>query len=109
MTENQAKQKVAVCCDMRGMLSFMVLWLLTKEDMYGQQIADEIGKRRGNKPNPGTIYPALKDLQRRELIESKKEGVKTVYNLTEKGRVGAVEACQYFCRAYGDIFREYQC
>ena len=109
MTEHDTSKTITTCCDMRGMLSFMILWLLTKEDMYGQQIAEEIGKRRGNKPNPGTIYPALKDLQKRKLIISRKEGIKTIYHITEKGRVGAVEACQYFCRAYGDIFREYQC
>ena len=45
-------------CDMRGMLSFTILWLLSKRPMYGQELAMEIGKRRGDKPNPGTIYPA---------------------------------------------------
>ena len=53
------------CCDMRGMLSFMILWLLSKRPMYGQELATEIGKRRGTKPNPGTIYPALKELEKR--------------------------------------------
>jgi DNA-binding PadR family transcriptional regulator len=109
MTENETKQRIDICCDMRGMLSFTILWLLTKEDMYGQQIAEELRKRRGSKPNPGTIYPALKDLQNRELIVSRKAGVRTIYRLTEKGKIGAVEACRYFCRAYGDIFKEYQC
>ena len=40
------------CCDMRGMLSFMILWLLSKKPMYGQQLATEIGKRKGANPNP---------------------------------------------------------
>ena len=54
----------AEMCDMRGMLSFMILWLLSTRPMYGQELATEIGKRRGDKPNPGTIYPALKDLSK---------------------------------------------
>ncbi len=34
------------CCDMRGMLSFMILWLLQKKPMYGDEIAQELGKSR---------------------------------------------------------------
>jgi DNA-binding PadR family transcriptional regulator len=95
------------CCDMRGMLSFLILWLLSKKDMYGQELAKEIGKRRGTKPNPGTIYPALRELSKRGLIESKKEGRITIYRITEKGRKGIRTACEYFCRAFGEIFAEH--
>jgi DNA-binding PadR family transcriptional regulator len=31
--------------------------------MHGQEIASELAKRRGEKPSPGTIYPALKALK----------------------------------------------
>lgn len=96
------------CCDMRGMLSFLALWLLSKRDMYGQEIAKEIGKRRGSKPNPGTIYPALKELEKRGFIRSETEGRKTVYHLTEKGRRGIQGACKYFCKAFREIFEEYR-
>jgi len=95
------------CCDMRGMLSFLILWLLSKKDMYGQELAEEIGKRRGTKPNPGTIYPALKELKKRGLIKSKKEGKITNYSITEKGRRGIQSACEYFCKAFGEIFQEH--
>ena len=94
------------CCDMRGMLSFFVLWLLTKEPMHGQKIAQEIAKRRGAKPTPGTIYPALKDLSQRGLIKREKQGKRIIYSLTDKGRQGIEEACQYFYRAFGEIFEE---
>jgi PadR family transcriptional regulator, regulatory protein PadR len=30
------------CCDMRGMLGFLILFLLSKKPMHGQEIADEI-------------------------------------------------------------------
>jgi PadR family transcriptional regulator PadR len=94
------------CCDMRGMLSFLILWLLSKKTMYGQELAEEIGKRRGTKPNPGTIYPALKELKKRGLINSKKEGRITNYHITEEGRKGIQTACDYFCKAFGEIFQE---
>ena len=94
------------CCDMRGMLSFLILWLLSKRPMYGQELAKEIGKRRGTKPNPGTIYPALKELKKRGLIKPKKEGRVTNYHITEEGRKGIQKACEYFCKAFGEIFRE---
>ena len=106
--EGRSENTPPDCCDMRGMLSFMVLWLLLRRDMYGQEIAEEMGRRRGAKPNPGTLYPALKDLAEKGLIVARQEGRRKVYSLTEEGRRGANEACEYFCRAYGDIFKEFQ-
>ncbi len=88
---------------MRGMLSFMILWLLSKRPMYGQELAAEIEKRRGDKPNPGTIYPALKDLAHRGMIESHSEGRNNVYELTEEGRTGLLKALAYFRNAFGEM------
>ncbi len=91
-------------CDMRGMLSFMILWLLSKRPMYGQELATEIGKRRGEKPNPGTIYPALKDLSNRGMIKAHPEGHNNVYDLTQRGRASLSKALEYFRKAFGEIF-----
>jgi len=88
---------------MRGMLSFMILWLLTKRPMYGQELAVEIGKRKGEKPNPGTIYPALKELTGRGLIQVSSDGRRTIYELTDRGDVTVTRAQKYFIRAYKDI------
>ncbi len=90
-------------CDMRGMLSFTILWLLSKRAMYGQEIATEIGKRRGDKPNPGTIYPALKDLAKHRFIEARIEGRSSVYWLTKNGALSLAKSKKYFERAFGDI------
>lgn len=100
----QEGKREQFCCDMRGMLSFMILWLLSNRPMYGQELAGEIAKRRGERPNPGTIYPALKGLNERGLIYFRKEGRITVYELTAEGRTGFVEARRYFARAFGEIF-----
>ncbi len=91
------------CCDMRGLLTFQILWELDKEEMNGQQIADKIAKRRGAKPTPGTIYPALKELKKENLIKGRKEGRQIVYHLTEKGKKGLADASRYFLQAFGDI------
>ncbi len=96
------------CCDMRGMLSFQILWLLTKKSMHGQEIAKEIGARRGKTPNPGTIYPALEELTKKGLITKETQGRKTIYSLTAEGRKGIKEACMYFCGSFSEIFEEYK-
>jgi PadR family transcriptional regulator len=88
---------------MRGMLSFMILFLLSKHSMYGQELAEEIGRRKGEKPNPGTIYPALKDLTTRGLVSVESQGRLTTYKLTKTGRTTLAKAQGYFARAYGDI------
>jgi len=93
-------------CDMRGMLSFTILWLLSKRPMYGQELATEIGNRRGDKPNPGTIYPALKELAARHLIEASPQGRNSVYELTKEGKAALERSLDYFERAFGDIFNE---
>ena len=74
------------CCDMKGLLSFLILFLLSKKSMHGQEIADEIEKRKGIKPSPGTIYPALKNLKINGLINEEKLGKNVVYSLTFDGK-----------------------
>ncbi len=96
------------CCDMRGMLSFYILWLLSKRSMNGQEISEELRKRRGTKPTAGTIYPALKELRIKGLVEMERKGRTTTYSLSVEGRNGLEKACEYFCSAFGEIFKEYK-
>ncbi len=95
-------------CDMRGMLSFQVLWLLSTRSMHGDEIAEEIGKRRGEKPKAGTIYPALKDLKKKGLIKGERRGKIIVYSLTADGKGTVKYARDYFCRTFEDIFEDYK-
>ena len=94
-------------CDMRGMLSFLILWILNRKPAHGQQIAKEIERRKGSKPTPGTIYPALKELKRKGLISSEKKGRMVVYTITPKGRRALDGARRRICAMFGDIIREY--
>jgi PadR family transcriptional regulator, regulatory protein PadR len=92
------------CCDMRGMLSFLILFLLSKKEMSGNDLALELEKRKGEKPSPGTIYPALKSLKQAGLIVEKKSGKNIIYNLTDQGVVVLKESRKRFCRIFTDIF-----
>jgi len=91
------------CCDMRGFLTFQILWELRDGPLNGQEIAERIAQRRGAKPTPGTIYPALKDLEERGTIKSEKEGRQRVFSLTKDGRDGYIAAARYFNQVFGDI------
>jgi len=80
------------CCDMKGFLSYLILWILSKNKMNGAEISKELEKRRGVKPSPGTLYPALKELRDKGLIESDES---KYYSLTEKRR-RRIEFCLQF-------------
>jgi PadR family transcriptional regulator, regulatory protein PadR len=88
------------CCDMRGLLGFLILFLLSKKSMHGQEIADEIAKRKGEKPSPGTIYPALKSLRDSGFLDEQKEGKTIIYNLTQKGKKALEIAKTKFSRTF---------
>lgn len=95
-------------CDMRGMLSFYILWLLSRKPRHGEEISQELGKKRGEKPKAGTIYPALKDLKSKGLIHGEKKGKIIVYSLTPEGKKVVKTSCDYFCRVFEEIFETYK-
>lgn len=94
-------------CDMRGLLTFQILFLLSKRPMHGEEIAKEIEKRRGEKPKAGTIYPALKELSANNLVKSEKKGKIIVYSLTKEGKESLRHAMRYFVRSFGDMITEH--
>lgn len=75
--------------------------------MNGREISEQLGRRKGTEPTPGTIYPALKELRTKGLVKMEKKGRTTVYTLSNKGKKGLEKACTYFCSTYGEIFQEY--
>lgn len=94
------------CCDMRGFLSFQILWLLSKRSMCGEELGREIEKRRGERPKAGTIYPALRALRDGGMIAGREKGKTIVYSLTERGRGAVRTARARFIRSFGDILAE---
>jgi PadR family transcriptional regulator, regulatory protein PadR len=87
------------CCDMKGYLTYLILWNLRKKNMNGAEITREFEKRRGTKPSPGTIYPALKELKNNGLIAV--DDNKT-YSLTSYGKKELKSACKFFCQIFYD-------
>lgn len=85
---------------MRGYLKYLILWVLSKQKLSGAEIARELEKRRGSKPSPGTIYPALKELKENGLIKVDKN---KKYALTKKGEKELKNACSFFCKTFYDM------
>lgn len=73
---------------MRGMLGFLILFLLSKKTVHGQVLSAKIAVRKGErKPGPGTIYSAPKNLKEMGFIfDQKKEGKGITYKLDQKAR-----------------------
>ena len=92
--------------DMKGFLSFMIIWMLSKKRMKGAELSKEFEKRRGSKPSPGTIYPALKDLKEKGLITSDKD---KRYSLTKKGEKELKSSCAHVCEMFYDIKDMFKC
>ncbi|MHA1846314.1 MAG: PadR family transcriptional regulator [Promethearchaeota archaeon] len=85
------------------MLQFLIIHLLSKKPTHGSEIAKEIGRRKGEKPSLGTIYPALKDLLNRGIIKLQSSGKRKVYSLAEIGKNGLEECRAWFKRVFGDL------
>ena len=85
---------------MKGFLSYLILWNLNKKNMTGTELAKDFEERKGTKPNPGTIYPALKELKGRGLIKSDKN---KRYSLTARGKKELNTACKFFCKMFFDM------
>ncbi|MFT4311265.1 MAG: PadR family transcriptional regulator [Candidatus Woesearchaeota archaeon] len=71
--------------EFKGLLSFLILHELKYRSLNGVFLAEKIGKRRGSKLTPGTIYPALKKLRNKKLVSVSVKGREKYYKLTKKG------------------------
>ena len=92
------------CCDMRGLLGFLILFLLSKSSMHGQQITEELARRRGDRPSPGTVYPALRTLRDAGFLIEEKKGKTINYSLTPRGKNALEIARRKFTRTFIGVF-----
>lgn len=72
--------------DMRGLLSFWLLWELRLGPLIGAQLAERLAWRRGAEVSPGTLYPALAALEKAGAVRKKRRGRETLYELTAPGK-----------------------
>jgi DNA-binding PadR family transcriptional regulator len=72
----------------RGDVRAAILALLTEEPSNGYQIIQEIAERSGGiwKPSPGSVYPALQQLEDEGLVEVHDEDGRRTFRLTTRGR-----------------------
>jgi len=77
----------------RGDVRTAILRLLGEEPRNGYQLIQALTERSGGvwRPSPGSIYPALQQLEDEGLIQAEERDGKRVFRLTEQGQ-GAVQA-----------------
>lgn len=79
------KMKLPNYIDLKGFLSFQIMYHINKRGLCGDDLALIIGGKKGKKLTPGTIYPALKFLREKRLVTYRRYGRKKIYKLTKKG------------------------
>jgi DNA-binding PadR family transcriptional regulator len=70
----------------RGDLKFEILEALLEGPRHGYDIMLTIESKRGMRPSPGSIYPALQMLEDGDFVHSTERDGKRVYEITDKGR-----------------------
>jgi DNA-binding PadR family transcriptional regulator len=72
----------------RGDIRAAILALLAESPRNGYQIMQELEQRsRGMwRPSPGSVYPALQQLEDEGLVQAREAGTGRVFELTEQGR-----------------------
>ncbi len=94
---------------MKGFLSFLVLRLIMKNPMSGEEIRKELERRKGTKPSPGTIYPVLKALSENGWIgEMKDKRKEKKYKITLKGKKEVEIANKKFVAMFCDMGEEFE-
>jgi DNA-binding PadR family transcriptional regulator len=72
----------------RGDVRAGILALLAEEPRNGYQIIQELAERSGGmwRPSPGSIYPALQQLEDEGLVRAQERDGRRQYQLTDAGR-----------------------
>jgi len=92
----------------RGDVRAAALSLLAEGPRNGYQIIQEVAERSGGlwRPSPGSVYPALQQLQDEGLVRSEEGGGQRAFHLTDQGRA-YVEAHPEELAAPWEALREY--
>ena len=91
-------QKTPLTLEFKGFLSFLILHELKQHSLCGDELAEKIGRRKGSKLTPGTIYPTLKHL--RKYVKYKKDGRKKYYSLRDEGKIALEDLYSKFAKYF---------
>lgn len=69
----------------RGSVKYDILSILWDGPRHGYDIMLTIEEKRGYRPSPGSIYPALQMLEEGDFLTGKDVDGKRVYTITDKG------------------------
>ena len=77
----------------RGDVRAAALALLAEGPMNGYQIIQEISERSGGvwRPSPGSVYPALQQLEDEGLIRTQESDGRKLFAITDEGRTAVAE------------------
>ena len=72
----------------KGDTRYLILDTLKEKDRHGYDIMQTIEEKTAGlyRPSPGSIYPALQNLEEQDLITVHEEGKRKVFSLTDRGR-----------------------
>lgn len=70
----------------RGSVKYDVLAVLAEGPRHGYEIMVAIEERRGFRPSPGSIYPALQMLDDGDFVSSREVDGKRIYSISDTGR-----------------------
>ena len=68
--------------------------------MTGAEITQELERRKGHRPSPGTIYPVLKDLTKKNFLKVDDD---KKYSLSKKGKQELEQNLNIFFDTFCDI------
>src|SRR3954463_12656627 len=89
----------------RGDVRAALLVLLAEEPRNGDGLMQEIERRSDGawRPSPGSVYPALQQLEDEALVRSEESDGRRVFALTDAGRAHVEENREAFGEPWADV------
>ncbi len=80
-----------------GFLKLTLLKLLSEDSSHGYALMGEIEHitEKDWRPSPGSVYPALRELESKGLITSETRGRQKVYSITDNGEEVLAQAASH--------------
>ena len=89
----------------RGDVRAALLVLLAEEPRNGYGLMQEIEQRSGGawRPSPGSVYPALSQLEDEGLVRAEETGGRKLFDLTDEGRTYVTENADELGTPWEDV------